>query len=164
MLLDNIPADSRATYTRVHKLVYLVDKRIREKYNQTTGYQFESFMSHAGPYDKELQADIRAWVTVGLIHNSMSSYETVVSGIDVPTHDARLTEHGKSFFKSTGMNRLVKSLGSQKEIEWLRGVISEYAPKSEKALNKEAVERWLQDHPDKINVVKEFLPFLTERN
>lgn len=149
MIAENIREEDARKYDRVHKIVYLVGKKIKERYNRNIGYNFNSFMSHAGPYDKELQDDIDTWCTVGLIRDR---------------HDNKPTQLGKSFQNNTGINRIEKILGGKQNIELLRKDISNYSLKADEELIKEAVLLWSQEHPEQKNKIKEFFPFLQKNS
>lgn len=160
MILDNIPKEDKISYTKLHKIVYLVDKMLREKYTQNIGYKFDDIMSHKGPYDKELQDNIDTWSTIGLIRNNETPFKTEIPGMYVSSHNVKLTERGKSHFDNIGMKRLTKALGSEQAVEWLKNIIKEFASKKDDDIIQEAVLQWSHDHPSQTNEIKNFFPFL----
>lgn len=149
MIIDSIP--EKSTYTKIHKLVYLLNDKIRHEFNEDMGYEFNSFMSHTGPYDRALQDDLDTWITIGLLHNY-----TPPAIYD----DLKVTKYGEHFLKDEGgIDRLRKSMDDRK-FKQIEKLVSEYAKKSEQELIQEAVKEWSHHHTDRISTIKSFFPFV----
>lgn len=69
MLIINLfdEKNKKQSYTRIHRTVYLIDRHLREKTGQGTGYKFDIFTSR-GPYDSDLQRDLEVLLTLGQIY------------------------------------------------------------------------------------------------
>lgn len=146
----------RQTYTRIHKTVFLVDRKLRERTGQGTGYKFDSFMSHGGPYDPELQRDLDVLLTLGEIHNDLEKYESTNPKINILTHNVQTSRGGERYVKFGAMPRLEKRLGNPKDLKWLHDLICSYHQKEEQELILESVKLWKEEYKEREAEVKKF--------
>jgi len=160
-IVGSYPSELKLTYTTIHKLVYLVNKELKTKLGEDMGYSFDSFMSHTGPYDKELQDDLDTWLLIGLLKNQNIPYSSSAPSPEVSSHNVRLTDLGASFLQTKGASRLANAFGGKYELESLRHFVVEHSREGEDGLINEASSKWINDHPEELKA-REFFPSLAK--
>ncbi len=147
-ILRNTRTNENMTYTRLHKTIYLIEEAIKEKKPDFQPfYKFEDFMSHAGPYDQELQEDLEILFDTGCVKNIKNPYDKT-SDTPVLHDNVKISFMGDRYTKNHASGELEEFLGKENYRE-IEKKLSEYDKKPQIILIKESMEKWGKEHPNK---------------
>lgn len=150
------------TYTRIQKSVYLLNRFMKKEFGKGTSYSFDSFLSHSGPYDEDLQRDLDVWLMVGLLKDQGSPVKTVEGPSKYfKTHDLRTTQWGRVYLENAIADIITEYWG-RNSVRRTEDFFSELNKKPEYELMKTASKAWAEEHPEKMENVKIFISSFPE--
>ncbi len=130
------------TYTRLFKLIYLLQIDLRGRLPTEVVYRFAEF--HFGPYDSELQSDIEKWSMVQMVEHEYRKWKP---GSNVPSFDLKTTSFGEDYVKRISEPRLMNALGPD-TFDVLRKKTKEYLQAKESDIIKLSWEKWSESQTD----------------
>lgn len=145
------------SYTRIQKSVYLLDRFMRKEYGKGTGYLFDQFLAHSGPYDEDLQRCIDVWLMIGLLKDESLPVITEKGPSKYfKTHDLRVTEWGKIYLDNS-IAALIEKYWGKNSSQEIEDFFLKINNKPEHVLMKEASQAWIEEHPEKKKKVEVFV-------
>lgn len=155
-LKEQYKEDKRISYTRLTKSLYLLERKMFEKYGEKPKYHFESFVIHTGLFDSELIRDLQIWEFLGLLKNLSFPYRKTPPEVTINSHDITLTDLGKDYARRYARRHFIDELGSQAFNEFKKS-IAQYIQKEEQTLIQEANIEWSKESKDRHKLIEEFL-------